>query len=462
VGAKSGQNAKQAGAKRLALVVFGALFVLLFVGFAIAQGLTQPSVPAGDVAHVSDVPGDIANISEEQLKRGILQQAATGGEKKAPKPGSKKYEELQASVMTELVQSVWLRAEAENLGIEVTEKQIETELANVKKQNFPTPKAYNEFLKTAHYTQDEVNEKIELSILNKKIGEKVTNEAQPASSAEIKDYYEEEKATQFTEKPTRDVRVIVNEKQSEVEKAKEALEADNSPASWKKVAKKYSSDPTTSSKGGLQKAIPEELLQGPLKKAIYGSATGELVGPTKFQGNYLLTEVVKLNPEKVKTLGEVRSQISQTLTQEKQQEHLQEFGASYQQKWISRTVCASGFEIEECSNFPDSKRIAKAREPYKACFEANPKEPATECPAPVEQTKPALPGTVTPRKPGGEPFVQRPFPEATAAAGSEALEGVEGAEGAPEEVAPEEAAPEEAAPESGGAEEEAPESGSGE
>lgn len=444
MGAKSGQNAKQGGTKRLALVVFGALFALLFVGFAVAQGLTKPGVPSGDIAHVSGVPSDLANVSQEEMRRGILQQAAGSGEKKAPKPGSKKYEELKTAVTSELIESVWLRAEAENLGIQVTPKQIETELENIKKENFPTPKAYNEFLKTAHYTQDEVNGKVELSILNKKIGERISRQAQPASNSEIQNYYEEEKATQFTEPPTRDVRVVINKKKSEVEAAKKALEADDSPASWKKVAKKYSSDPTTSSKGGLQKAIPEELLQGPLKKAIFGSATGELVGPIKYQGNYLLIEVDKLNPEKVKSLGEARSQISETLNQQKQQEYVQEFGTKYQQKWISRTVCASGFEVEDCSNYPESERIAKAREPYKVCYEANPKEPPTECPAPVQQIKPALPGTVTPVKPSGEQFVQRPLPEAGAGGGegAEALEGIEGApEGAPE-----------AAPEQGGAE----------
>lgn len=426
----------------MALVVFGALFALLFAGFAVAQGLTGPSVPSGDIAHVSNVPSDIANVSADEMRRGIIQQAAASGEKKTPKPGSKKYAELKTAVTSELIESIWLRAEAENLGIQVTEKQIETELESIKEQNFPTPKAYNEFLKTSHYTQDEVNGKIEVSLLRNKIGERISGQAQSASNSEIQSYYDEQKATQFTEPPTRDVRVVVNEKKSEVEKAKKALEADNSPASWKKVAKKYSSDPTTNTKGGLQESIPEELLQGPLKKAIFGSATGELVGPIKYQGSYLLIEVDKLNPEKVKSLGEVRSQISQTLNQQKQETYVQEFSAKYRSKWVSRTVCASGFEVEACSNYPESERIAKAREPYKACYEANPKEAPTECPAPVEQIKPALPGTVTPLKPNGEQFVQRPQPEAAAGgAASEALEGIEGAEGAPE-----------AAPESGGGE----------
>ncbi len=451
MGAKSGQKSKQAGsrqagAKRLALVVFGAVFVLLFVGFAIAQGIGQPSVPDGDVALVQSVPSERGHISQERFDRALDQQVATNGLKKTPKPGSKKYEELKTAVMTELIEAVWLFGEAEEMEITVTEKQIETELANIKKQNFPTEKAFQEFLKTSHYTQEDVNEKVELTILNQKIGEKINGEAQPPTNAEIQNYYEAEKATQFTEAPSRDVRLILNESKAEVEKAKEALEADNSPASWKKVAKKYSTDPTSSGKGGLQEKIPEELLQGPLKKAIYESATGELVGPTKYQGNYLLTEVVKLNPEKVKSLGEVRSQISQTLAQQKQQQHLNEFVSTYQQTWRSRTFCASGFEVELCSNYPASLRLEKSREPYKSCFEANPKTPPTGCPAPVEQTKPAVPGSVTVVKPLGEQLVQRPRPEAAApAATSEALEGAAGAEGG-------EAPPTEAAPEAGGSE----------
>ena len=192
-GPNRGRTQSRLGPSGWRLSVFGALFALLFVGFAVAQGLTQPGVPSGDIAHVSGVPSDLANVSQEEMRRGIIQQAANSGEKKAPKPGSKKYEELKTAVTSELIESVWLRAEAENLGIQVTDKQIETELANIKKENFPTPKAYNEFLKTAHYTQDEVNGKVELSILNKKIGEQISEQAQPASNSEIQNYYEEEK-----------------------------------------------------------------------------------------------------------------------------------------------------------------------------------------------------------------------------------------------------------------------------
>ncbi|MGV1049459.1 MAG: SurA N-terminal domain-containing protein [Solirubrobacterales bacterium] len=434
MGAKSGQSRKAAGFKRLALVVFSALFVVLFLVFAIAQGIGQPSVPSGDAATVKGVSD--GNVSEAEFKRSLARQVSSGQTKKLPKRGTKKYEELKAAALGELLDAIWIGGEAEALGITVTDKQIETELANVKKQNFPTEKAYQRFLKTSHFTQEDVDERVELQLLSTKIQEKISAQTTPPSSAEIAEFYEASKATQFTVKPSRDVYVIFNNKKSEVEKAKQALEKDDSEANWKKVAIEYSSDPTAKEKGGLQEGLTEELLQSqpPLKKAIFDSASGEIVGPTEYQKIFFLTEVKKLNPEKVKSLAEVKSEISTQLTQQKQQEYFGEFVRAYEAKWTARTFCGSDFLIERCANFPSAKRIAKERESYKACYEANPKTPATECPAPVTQTKPALPGTVTILKPKGEPLVQRPRPEASKEA---AGKGAEALEGAATEAAPE-------------------------
>lgn len=413
MGAKAGQRGKPgrdraAGRQRLALILFGALFVLLFAIFAIAQGLSGPSVPSGDVVHVSGVPSEFANVSEAKLKRSVQRRATSGGQKKAPKPGSDKYEELQDEAMKELIEGIWLRGEAEELDIAVTEKQVEDELATIKKQNFPTEAAYRKFLQKSQLSKEEVNELVELQILTKEIQERINSQAPTPSSDAIEAYYEAEKETQFTTKESRDVRLILNKDKGEVEAAKAALEKDSTPASWKKVAAKYSSDPTSKSKGGLQEGISEEFLEGPLKAAIFDSATGELQGPVKFQTNWVLVEVVKLNPAKIQTLDEAKPQIESTLGQQAQQEYLSEFAADFESKWQQRTRCADGFVIEKCANYVGTGHPANASP---ACYEADPKAPAEECPAPVTPTSPALPGTVTEAKPKGEQFQQRPLPE---------------------------------------------------
>jgi parvulin-like peptidyl-prolyl isomerase len=467
VGAKSGRNKrggrggpKKSGApqgkrgagsnraQRVGLVLFGVVFIALFVIFAVAQGLGAPGVPSGDIAKVSNVSSEKGEFTTADYKRSVQQQEAQGGLKKPPKAGSKKAEELHKTAVGELLNGAWIFGEAEELGIKATPKEVEAELAKIKKESFKTEKAFEEFKKESHFTEADVISKIELTILSKKIEEKIKKEVPPLTEEELRAYYDAEKATQFTKKPTRDVRVVVNENKKEVEAAQKALEADNSEASWKKVTKKYS--PTTEANGGLQKEIAEEFLKEPLKKDIFKSATGELIGPVKQEKNYLLLEVVKLHPEKVQSFEEVKTTIEGTLKTQKEEKYFQEWVAGFQSKWIGRSQCASGYVVESCANYKGTGHPAEAPE---ACYEANPKAPTTECPAPVVQSKPAMPGTVTATKPEGEALVQRPRPPATGKAGKEGAEAVPGAaegaagaeEGSPESEAAAQKAVEEAA-----------------
>lgn len=434
MGAKAGQRRKPDPAsrsrrQRFALVAFGALFILLFVIFAAAEGLSSPSVPSGDVILVQGMPAQVGHISEAAFEKALEQQAGQAKLKKTPQPGEPKYEELKEAALEELVNSAWLEGQAEEMGITVTDKEIATELEKIKKTNFPTKGSYEKFLKESHFTPEEVNDRVKQQILVNKVQEKVNEEASQPSSEAISAYYEAEKAAKFTVKESRDVRVIINEDKAKIEAAQKELEKDHSAAGWKKTAQKYSSDPTTKSKGGLTPGVQEELLPEELKEPIFGAATGELIGPIKVEKNYLLLEVAELHAAKTKSLKEAEAEITSTLTQEKQQEAFSEFVAEYEGKWRARTYCASGFEVKKCANVKESSHPTTAPP---ACYEANPKTPANECPAPVTQTKPALPGTVTVLKPKGEQLVQRPQPEASKEAGTE----VPTPEGAPE-AAPE-------------------------
>jgi parvulin-like peptidyl-prolyl isomerase len=439
VGAKSGQTSragrggKPTGRQRLALILFGALFLLLFVGFAVAEGIGSPSVPSGDVAIVEDVPDDLGTISEEEFERAIGQQAAQAKLKETPKPGDAKYDELKKATLEELVNSIWLQGQAEELDIAVTDSQVESELEQIKKQNFPTPKAYDKFLAESKFTQKDVDERVKLQILSTQIQEQVNEDAPEPSSAEIAASYEAEKETKFTTPESRDVRVITNEDKAEVEAAKKALEKDNSPASWKKAATKYSSDPTTGKKGGLQPGIQESFLPEPLKRPIFDATTGELIGPVKVQKNYFLLEVVKLVPAKVKTLPEAKNEIVSTIGQETQQEYFAEFVSDYEGRWQARTYCADDFLTEQCANFVGDGHPANAPP---ACYEEDPKTPANECPSPVTPIQPALPGSITEQKPEGEPFAQRPHPEITQPSGEQGTV-VPGGGAPPEGAAPE-------------------------
>ncbi len=201
------------------------------------------------MAIVKGIPD--GNVSEAELKHAVLQQVAAGGLKKTPGRGTKKFEELQDKALEELLNAVWVRGEGEELGIEITPKQIATELATIKKQNFKTEAAFQKFLKTSHYTKKDVTDRVRLQVLGTQIQERISKKAPPPTEAEVSDYYDSVKATQYTTKPSRNVRVVITEKEGDAKKAQAILVKDNSEGSWKKVAAKYSTDPTSKAKGGL-------------------------------------------------------------------------------------------------------------------------------------------------------------------------------------------------------------------
>lgn len=437
-GAESGRG--PAAVRRLGLMVFGIGFVVLFAIVAIAEGIGDPSVPSGDAALVEDVPGDIGEVSEADVAHAIELAAKQAGEKEAPKPGDPKYEEAKKTAMQSVLEGIWVQGVADEWGIEVTDAEVAKELKKVKKESFKSEAEFQSFLKESGYTPADIDQRLKIQILSAQLQEQLKEKAPKPSQDQIEDYYEAAKDTQFTQKASRDVRQIVNEDRKKAEEAFDALSGDNSEANWKKVAKKLSEDPTTKASGGLQKGVAEGVLEEPLDAAVFEASEGVIEGPVKSPRGYTVFEVVSSNPESVQDLKAVEAQIKSTLEQQLQQEYFTGFVATFSTQWTQRTFCAPGYVIERCANFEGSGRPATAPE---GCYEADPKGGRPDaCPAPVSQLIPALPGTITPLAPKGEPLAQRPQPTEEGGAGAEGLEGLpEGAAPPPEGAPPPEEAP---------------------
>lgn len=404
--------------QRLALLAFGALLVLLFLIFAIAQGIGNPSVPSDAVAVVEDAPDDLGTVTKEEFDRALLQAAAQGQVKPVPKPGDDKYDELKETALGEVLDAIWIQGQAEEMGISVTPKEVAKELEKLKKQAFKTEKQYKEFLKEAKFTQADVDQRVTIQVLSSKIQEQVTEGTPQPSTREIEDYYEAAKSSQYTTPESRDIRVIKNKDKAKVEAAKAELEKDDSTKSWVKVAEKHSTD-TTKSNGGLQSGVADGQLPEPLGAEVFKAPQGELVGPIDEKGTFTVFEVMKITPEKVQSLDEAKPQIDAQLAEQAQQQTFAAFVRGYGSRWSSRTFCAADFLIERCANF---KSDGRPPESNPACFEADPKAPVEACPAPVAQAKPAQPGTVSPLNREGQKLAQRPRPSKLEEAAPEGAE----------------------------------------
>jgi foldase protein PrsA len=411
-GRGAGKKASQrpsgpAAGRRLGLLVFGALFLVLFVAIAIAEGLGDPSIPSGDIAVVEDAPGDSGKISKEDYDHTLEILLSSEGQK-PPKPGSAKYEEAREAALSTLLETAWLEGQAEEMGIEVTDQEVAEKLKKVKDENFKSEAEFQEFIKERKFTPEDIEERVKLEVVSEEIQKELQEDAPAPSQREIENYYEAAKATQFTKPPSRDVRLILNKEEEKAQKALAALEEGNTAKDWSRIAKEFSEDPATKEKGGLQKGVAEGTLEEPVGAEIFDALEGQLEGPVKGARGFYVFEVQGSEDETVEGLDKVKEQIGTQLSQQLEQEELNAFVASYNNRWSSRTFCEEEYLVERCGNFEADSRPANAPP---GCYEEDPEGGRPEaCPAPVFQAVPALPGSVTPLAPQGNPLTQRPVP----------------------------------------------------
>ncbi len=365
--------------KRKVIVVFGALLVLLIGLVAATMGIGKPSLPDGAIAFVDGV--DDGTITPEDFDTAIAQAAARQqGGGAAPEPGTPQYQAQIVPAASDLLLARWVRGEADERGISVTDREIDTELQNIIDQQFGGEKEFQKFLDDSGFSEDDAKGRVELQLLTQCIQDKVIpqdpdNPTPPAregcqgdetldiSDDDIQKFYDDNIA-QFQTPETRDVRTVLNPDEAKAQQAADALTKDDSTESWKDVAKQYSTDEATSDLGGLRQGVARGQNEPALETAIFDAAEGEVVGPVKTQAGYYVLEVEKINAESTQPLDDAtKDQIRQSLATQKQQEAVTKFQEDFIAKWSQRTVCSEDLLAndedgsvqsqlaERCSNF---------------------------------------------------------------------------------------------------------------
>lgn len=196
--------------QRHLLILFGVLFAGLFAGVALAVGVgsSSPSVPPGDVAIIEDAPPGLGTISKAEFDQEMLQYATLGGMKKVPKPGEEGYEQMRDEAMSNLIIEVWLEGQAEELGVEVTDKQIAEKLRESGEASL---------FREAHYTPKTLRQRARVQLDQEGIMEKLGEQATKATSEEIRGYYEENpEGKSFAEAKAEVTAAVEQVKQQEV------------------------------------------------------------------------------------------------------------------------------------------------------------------------------------------------------------------------------------------------------
>lgn len=262
------------------------------------------------------------------------------------------YEGLRDQVLQFLISSEWIQGEAADQDVKVTDAEVKKQFEMTKKQSFPKEKDFQAFLKTSGMSLDDLLFRVKLDTLSNKLREKVTKGKDKVTEAQIKTYYDKNKA-RFAQPERRDLRIVLTKTEA---KAKEARAAIAGGKSFKSVAKKLSIDQASKNQGGTLLAVSPKQQEKAFDDAIFKAEKGQLSGPVKTQFGFYVFKVQKITPASQQTQKQATQTIKQLLASQNQQKALDTFVKDFRKKWKEKTNCREGFVTQDCKNAPKPKK----------------------------------------------------------------------------------------------------------
>jgi foldase protein PrsA len=261
------------------------------------------------------------------------------------------YDGLKNQVMSFLLLSTWADQEAPKQGIKVTDKEVQDQIDQAKRQAFPNPADFQKFLQRSGLTEADVFFQQRTQLLQQKITEKVTKGKDKVTDQQAAAYYDKNKE-RFAQPERRDLRIVLTKSEGRAQQAKKAIQSGQSFAS---VAKRFSIDQASKNQGGKLAGVSKGQQEKALDNAIFSAKKGELVGPVKTQFGWYVLEVTGITPAKQQSLEQSKASIKQILASENQRKALENFGKEYRKRWKDATTCREGYVTQDCSNAPKQK-----------------------------------------------------------------------------------------------------------
>jgi len=322
--------------KLLRLLPVAVLLALALIAAGCGGGGSSQSVPSDAVAKVGD--NTITKADFAFLLAGAKRTYAAR-KTPFPKPGTTQYKQLQDQAMQYLVQQSELEQKAKDLGVTVTDKDVDARLTQIKKQYFGGKEAeYRKQLKAQGLTEPQLRQDLHAQILSEKLYKKVTG-GLTVSDADIKSYYTANKA-QYGTAASRDVRHILVTNKKLADQLESQLKGG---ADFAVLAKKYSKDPGSAKAGGKLtitkgQTVPE------FDKEAFALKTNQISPPVHTQyGWHIIQALSAVRAAKTTPLASVREQIKQQLLQTKKTDKMTKWLADVKKGYAKDVAYQAGY-----------------------------------------------------------------------------------------------------------------------
>ena len=311
------------------LVLLCALALLALAG---CGGGGDEDVPSNAVAVV-----DGQEIAKSDYEALITQakKSYQNQKREFPKAGSQEFQTLKNQAVQFLVQREQFEQEAEDLDVQITDKQVNSRLQQIQKQYFGGDrKKYEKQLKEQGLTDTQVRNDIRAQLVSEKIFEEVTQDVK-----QIKDYYNKNKA-QYSQPESRDVRHILVKTKAKADALKAQL--DNG-ANFAVLAKQNSEDTGSKANGG-KLTISRGQTVAPFDRTAFALKNNAISPPVKTEfGFHIIQALGDVKAAKVTPLKDVQESIKQQLQQTKKNEAMTKWVDDLKKDYEDKVSYGVGF-----------------------------------------------------------------------------------------------------------------------
>lgn len=340
-------------ALKITLAATGAALALVAAGC----GGGDESVPAGVIAVVGDT-----EVTKAQLDQylGYAKKGYEASKQEFPKVGTPEYQSIQTQWVGYLVQQAQLKQAAEELGIEITAKDVDKTESDFIKERFGGKRAeYVKALKAQGFTAADYRVVHESGALNAKLFDAIATDV-TVTDEDVLAYYTQNQANYPESRDVRHILVRVNEDpncegdnckidyDASKKKADELYAELEGGANFAALAKAESADPGSKDQGGKLtisrgQTVPE------FDKASFALDEKEISKPVKTQFGYHIIE--PLSPVRG-SFESYKDVVRTTLLQQRKNEIVQTWMEDLAKKYEGKVRYAEGYELPELPEVP--------------------------------------------------------------------------------------------------------------
>jgi foldase protein PrsA len=282
---------------------------------------------SGDIAVVGNT--HIAKTDYDallaQAKRSFKQQG-----RPFPKEGTSDFQSIKSNAVTLLVQQAERQAKADDMGVKVSDADVQKRLGQIIKQYFQGKKSkYQAQLKTQNLTDTQVRKDIRSQLVAEAVFNKVTSGVK-VSADDVHQYYLTHPEL-YSQPQSRDVRYILVKQKAVADSIYRQVKSGNQKT-WCTLAKKYAKDASGQNCGkatftkGQTVAIFDKVAFSQKTNTVHTP----IYDPTQYKSWFVVEPISSVKPRRTTPEKQVSASIKQQLLQQKKNQEMTQ--------WVSDTT----------------------------------------------------------------------------------------------------------------------------